>query len=94
MLKDHIELLVPFLPALYIIVASAICIALLYTKTSTRAVGVLWLLIGIPVYYLTKTGSSFCFLDFEYFENKKKIISFSKNKKIVRFTNRLDFLTM
>jgi APA family basic amino acid/polyamine antiporter len=41
MLKDRIELLVPFLPALYIIVASAICIALLYTKTSTRAVGVL-----------------------------------------------------
>ena len=44
----------PFLPALYLIIASAICIALLYTKTSTSGWGVVIMLIGIPVYYLTK----------------------------------------
>jgi amino acid transporter len=44
----------PFLPALYLIIATAICIALLYTKTSTSGWGVLIMLIGIPVYYLTK----------------------------------------
>jgi APA family basic amino acid/polyamine antiporter len=44
----------PFLPALYIVIASAICIALLYTKTSTSGWGVLIMLLGIPVYYLTK----------------------------------------
>jgi APA family basic amino acid/polyamine antiporter len=44
----------PFLPALYIIIASAICIALLYTKTSTSGWGVVIMLMGIPVYYLTK----------------------------------------
>lgn len=44
----------PFLPGLYIIIASAICITLLFTKTSTCGWGVLIMLIGIPVYYLTK----------------------------------------
>ncbi|WP_413999027.1 APC family permease [Flavobacterium sp. W1B] len=44
----------PFLPGLYIVVASAICIALLFTKTSTSGWGVLIMLLGIPVYYLTK----------------------------------------
>lgn len=44
----------PVLPFLYIIVASAISIALLVTKTSTCGWGVLIMLIGIPVYYLTK----------------------------------------
>ena len=44
----------PFLPGLYIVIASAICLALLYTKTSTSGWGVLIMLIGIPVYYLTK----------------------------------------
>jgi APA family basic amino acid/polyamine antiporter len=44
----------PVLPALYIIIASAICIALLYTKTSTSGWGVVIMLVGIPVYYLTK----------------------------------------
>jgi APA family basic amino acid/polyamine antiporter len=39
MLKDRIELLISVLPALYIIVASAICIALLYTKTSNERLG-------------------------------------------------------
>lgn len=44
----------PFLPAFYIIVASAICVALLYTKTSTSGWGVVIMLLGIPIYYLTK----------------------------------------
>jgi APA family basic amino acid/polyamine antiporter len=44
----------PFLPALYLVIASAICIALFFTKTSTCGWGVLIMLIGIPIYYLTK----------------------------------------
>ncbi|MBB4804420.1 APA family basic amino acid/polyamine antiporter [Flavobacterium nitrogenifigens] len=44
----------PFLPMLYIIVATAICISLLITKFSTCGWGVLIMLTGIPVYYLTK----------------------------------------
>ena len=44
----------PFLPMLYIIVASAISISLLITKFSTCGWGILIMLIGIPVYYLTK----------------------------------------
>ncbi len=44
----------PVLPALYIIVASAICVALLVDRTSTCGWGVLIMLAGIPVYYLTK----------------------------------------
>ena len=44
----------PILPMFYIIVATAISIALLVTKTSTCGWGVLIMLIGIPVYYLTK----------------------------------------
>ncbi len=44
----------PFLPMLYIVLASAISVALLITKTSTCGWGVLIMLIGIPVYYLVK----------------------------------------
>lgn len=44
----------PILPMLYIIIATAICIALLFTKTSTCGWGVLIMLTGIPIYYLTK----------------------------------------
>ncbi|UWY30258.1 amino acid permease [Flavobacterium sp. TR2] len=44
----------PFLPMLYIVVASAICVSLLITKFSTCGWGVLIMLTGIPVYYLTK----------------------------------------
>lgn len=43
----------PVLPALYILLASALSIALLVYKTSTCGWGVLIMLIGIPVYYLT-----------------------------------------
>lgn len=44
----------PVLPMLYILTASALCILLLIYKTSTCGWGVLIMLIGIPVYYLTK----------------------------------------
>ena len=44
----------PILPAFYILVASALSMALLFTKTDTCGWGVLIMLIGIPVYYLTK----------------------------------------
>jgi len=44
----------PFLPLVYIIVAIAICIGLLFTKFSTCGWGVLIMVTGIPVYYLTK----------------------------------------
>jgi APA family basic amino acid/polyamine antiporter len=44
----------PILPALYIVLASALSIALLIFKTDTCGWGVLIMLIGIPVYYMTK----------------------------------------
>lgn len=44
----------PFLPMFYIIIASAISISLLLTKFSTCGWGVLIMLAGIPVYYLTQ----------------------------------------
>ena len=44
----------PILPFFYIVVATGISMALLVYKTSTCGWGVLIMLIGIPVYYLTK----------------------------------------
>lgn len=44
----------PVIPFIYIIVATAICVSLLITKTSTCGWGVVIMLAGIPVYYLTK----------------------------------------
>ncbi len=44
----------PFLPAVYIILASALSIALLYVKTATCGWGVVIMLLGIPIYYFTK----------------------------------------
>lgn len=44
----------PVIPALYIILATAFCIMLLKDRTSTCGWGVLIMLAGIPVYYLTK----------------------------------------
>ncbi|AOW09468.1 APC family permease [Flavobacterium gilvum] len=44
----------PFLPLVYIVVAIAICIGLLATKFSTCGWGVLIMLSGIPIYYLSK----------------------------------------
>lgn len=46
----------PFLPLVYIIMASAISIALLCTKTSTCGWGVVIMLLGVPVYYFKKTN--------------------------------------
>lgn len=45
----------PLLPAVYILIASAVSIALLFTKTSTCGWGVLIMLVGIPVYFMTKS---------------------------------------
>lgn len=42
----------PVLPAVYIILASLICIALLIDRTSTCGWGVVIMLSGIPIYYL------------------------------------------
>lgn len=47
----------PYLPVLYIIVASAVCVSLLFTKFSTCGWGVLIMLMGIPIYYLIKEKS-------------------------------------
>ncbi|WP_442590382.1 APC family permease [Pedobacter sp. AW31-3R] len=44
----------PVLPFIYMIVATAICIALLFTRLSTCGWGVLIMLAGIPVYYLSR----------------------------------------
>jgi APA family basic amino acid/polyamine antiporter len=44
----------PVLPFVYIILASALCVGLMIYKTDTCGWGVLIMLIGIPVYYLTK----------------------------------------
>ncbi len=44
----------PVLPFVYIIVATAICIALLITRLNTCGWGVLIMLAGVPVYYLSK----------------------------------------
>ncbi|MBB2149352.1 APC family permease [Pedobacter gandavensis] len=44
----------PILPMLYIIFATVFCVSLLITKMSTCGWGVLIMLAGIPVYYLTK----------------------------------------
>lgn len=44
----------PFLPLMYILLASAFCVTLLFTRLSTCGWGVLIMLIGIPIYYLTK----------------------------------------
>ncbi|MNY41249.1 Serine/threonine exchanger SteT [compost metagenome] len=44
----------PILPLLYIIFAAVFCVSLLITRISTCGWGVVIMLAGIPVYYLTK----------------------------------------
>lgn len=44
----------PFLPALYILVAGAICVILLITKPQNTWSGVFIVLLGVPVYYWQK----------------------------------------
>ncbi|AFD05792.1 APC family permease [Solitalea canadensis] len=43
----------PFIPALYIVLATAICIDLLIVKSGTSLIGLGIVLAGIPVYFLT-----------------------------------------
>lgn len=45
----------PFLPALYLVLATALSLGLLVFKTSTCGWGVAIMLAGIPVYYMTKS---------------------------------------
>ena len=47
----------PLVPALYILIGTAICLILLYTKTFNTGMGLLIAGLGIPVYYLTKRGN-------------------------------------
>lgn len=44
----------PVIPALYIICATVLCIGLLYYKTSTCGWGLLLVLLGVPVFYLSE----------------------------------------
>jgi len=44
----------PVLPVIYILVATAFCVSLLVTRISTCGWGVLIMLAGIPVYYLSR----------------------------------------
>ncbi len=44
----------PFVPSFYILVALSLCLGLLLTKFSTCGWGVVIMLSGIPIYYLTK----------------------------------------
>jgi APA family basic amino acid/polyamine antiporter len=44
----------PFLPALYVIIASAICVVLLIVKPATCGWGLAIVILGIPVYFLWK----------------------------------------
>ncbi len=44
----------PVLPAVYVVLASTICLFLLIDRTSTCGWGVVIMLSGIPIYYLTK----------------------------------------
>lgn len=48
----------PILPALYILLATAMCFALLYTKPKFASFGLLIVLIGIPIYYLAVARKS------------------------------------
>ena len=47
----------PILPAIYIVIASAVSLSLLFTQTKTCGWGVLIMLIGIPIYYFSKPKS-------------------------------------
>lgn len=44
----------PFIPLMYILLASAFCVTLLFTRLSTCGWGVLIMFIGIPIYYISK----------------------------------------
>lgn len=48
----------PALPILYIVLATAFCVMLLKDRPNTCGWGVLIMLAGIPVYYITKPKGS------------------------------------
>ena len=47
----------PVLPAIYVVLATAMCIALLIFKPTFASFGLLIVLIGIPVYYIAVAGN-------------------------------------
>lgn len=47
----------PITPFIYILLATAICLILLYTKTANTGRGLLIILLGIPFYYLQKRNN-------------------------------------
>lgn len=52
--RPYKAFLYPVLPALYIVLATIICIGLLIYKTDTAGYGLLIVLIGIPVYFISQ----------------------------------------
>jgi basic amino acid/polyamine antiporter, APA family len=48
----------PILPAIYIVLATAMCIALLFTKPTYSSFGLVIVLAGIPIYYLAVASKS------------------------------------
>jgi APA family basic amino acid/polyamine antiporter len=51
----------PLLPLLYIVLAGALCVGLLITRLSTCGWGVLIMLLGIPIYYISKPAEERAF---------------------------------
>jgi basic amino acid/polyamine antiporter, APA family len=50
--------LYPITPIVYIVLATAICLILLYTKTFNTGMGLLIVALGIPFYYLSKKNAA------------------------------------
>ena len=48
----------PFVPALYIVAASTIALVLLFYQTKTALPGLILVLVGIPVYFLTRRNAA------------------------------------
>jgi APA family basic amino acid/polyamine antiporter len=48
----------PFIPFIYLLLASSICIILLITKTTFAGGGLLIVLIGLPIYYIIQKKHS------------------------------------
>jgi APA family basic amino acid/polyamine antiporter len=56
--RPYRALAYPFLPALYILIAGAICVILLITKPQNTWSGVFIVLLGVPVYFWQKRKTS------------------------------------
>ena len=56
--RPYKTLAYPFMPVLYILIASAICIILLYTKPQSTFSGLFIVLIGAPLYFLVRKNKT------------------------------------